>query len=274
MLAGCSTYPEAMNTSRLLLQRASGKSRTIARSTSSALSRRASTMIATSRFRLEVRGRGADGPRGTTLDELVEHHFSTWSEPQHLNRRSMHDALRRLDERPAVILETGSSAWGTNSSQLFDAYVSTFGGEFATVDLRIEPLLKLRSILSPRSTLACADSVDFLGQWVQRHPGRKADLVYLDSFDLDAQDPIPSAAHGLREFFAVRPALRDGALLLIDDTPSTLELYADVQRPDAEHFYTRHGLLPGKAMLLDRYLAGQTGVTKLHHDYQVLYRFD
>ncbi len=43
-------------------------------------------------------------------------------------------AIELLGDRPARILETGSSAWGTNSSLLFDSYVHRFGGEFYTID--------------------------------------------------------------------------------------------------------------------------------------------
>jgi hypothetical protein len=230
--------------------------------------------VAKAHLSIEVRGRG--GPSETkfcTSDELIEHHFATWSFPAHPDRSSLADTLRLLDERPAVILETGSSACGTNSSQLFDAYVRSFGGEFATVDLRLRPTLKLRPILSEQSTLACGDSVAFLERWVKRNPSRKADLVYLDSWDLDAADPVPSATHCLREFFAIHPALRDGSLLLVDDTPSSLDLYySDEQRSAAAGFYERHGKLPGKGMLLDLFLANHPRAEKIHHGYQVLYR--
>jgi hypothetical protein len=223
---------------------------------------------------IEVRGRGAlPGHKFHTSDELIEHHFATWSTPAHPNRPSLADTLRLLGERPAVILETGSSAWGTNSSQLFDAYVRSYGGEFATVDLRLGATLKLRPILSGHSTLVWSDSVAFLERWVKRNSSRKADLVYLDSWDLDAADPMPSAIHGLREFFAIQSALRDGSLLLVDDTPSSLDLYADAQRPAAARFYEQHGIRPGKGMLLDLILANHPRVEKIHHGYQVLYRF-
>ena len=218
----------------------------------------------------EARGTGAPSRPFVTSDDLVEHHF-TWS-PDHPVRPSLADTLRLLDERPAVIVETGSSAWGANSSQLFDAYVSTFGGEFTTVDLRLGPMLKLRPLLTPRSTTACGDSVAFLRRWVRRNPHQKVDLVYLDSWDLDVENPMPAAAHGFSEYHAIQPALRDGSLLLVDDTPSSLDLYADGDRAGAAKFYEQTGMLPGKGMLLDLHLTNQ-GVEKVHHGYQVLYRF-
>lgn len=71
----------------------------------------------------------------------------------------------------------------------------------------------------------------------------------------------------------MRPALRDGSLLLVDDSPSDLSLYADAQKASAADFLHRHGRLPGKGMLIDAFLHGQAGVDKLHHGYQLLYRF-
>lgn len=55
----------------------------------------------------------------------------------------------------------------------------------------------LRGSLSERSWLTCDDSVRFLRRWVAENPGRRADLVYLDSYDLDVGDPIEAAIHGL-----------------------------------------------------------------------------
>jgi hypothetical protein len=95
---------------------------------------------------IEARGRSNEKPRFGSCDQLVRAHFETWSETTHLNMSSLRDTLSLLEERPSLILETDSSAWGTNSSRLFDSYVASFGGEFHTVDIRIEPMLKLRGL--------------------------------------------------------------------------------------------------------------------------------
>lgn len=185
----------------------------------------------------------------------------------------MLDAIELLGERPSLILETGSSAWGTNSSRLFDDYVVTFGGEFTTVDIRIAPLLRLWRDLGPRSVIVCDDSVRFLRRWVEENAGRKADLVYLDSYDLDVSSPTPAAVHALLELDAIRPALRAGSLLLIDDTPDSMDFFPEPARTDAQRFKERNGLIPGKGMLIDVYLDSDPTVTKVHHGYQTLYRF-
>lgn len=49
-----------------------------------------------------------------SLDRLVSVHFSKHSGPTHVNRVGLTFALRQLGGRPALIVETGCSAWGTN----------------------------------------------------------------------------------------------------------------------------------------------------------------
>jgi cephalosporin hydroxylase len=221
--------------------------------------------------------RGADAaPRARfdSSDALVTAHFAARSDPDHINFSSLLETLRLLEERPSVILETGSSAWGTDSSRLFDDYVASFGGEFRTVDIRIRPLVHLRRNLTPNSVASCDDSVRFLRRWVRDNPGRKVDLVYLDSFDLDVNHPMQAADHGLQEFEAIRPALQAGSLLLVDDTPAELEWFSEPERDAARDFHEASGLIPGKGMLIEKHLRESPGVTKIHHRYQVLYRFE
>jgi hypothetical protein len=167
------------------------------------------------------------------------------------------------------------SAWGTNSTLLFSDYVEAFGGEFWSVDLRMKPLVSVRRSVSGRTVLTCGDSVRFLHRWVvANQSNRKVDFVYLDSFDLDVSNPYPAALHGIREFFAIRPALQAGSLLLVDDTPASPSDCTKGMREPAERFMATEGVMPGKGMLIDRYLEGIANVTKIHHGYQVLYRFE
>ena len=71
-------------------------------------------------------------------------------------------ALRLLAGRPARIVETGTSAWGVDSTLLFDSYVRHFGGRFDSVDLRALPSDRLRPVVGPATHLHVGDSVEFL----------------------------------------------------------------------------------------------------------------
>lgn len=192
----------------------------------------------------------------------------------HINHTSLRDTIHHLDGRPAAILETGSSAWGTNSTCLWDAYVQEFGGRVWSVDIRRTPSRQLRRKVSAATTLVADDSVAFLERWARNHSGESVSLVYLDSWDLVAQSPMPAAIHCLREYEAIRRFLRGGALLLVDDTPGSKEWLTTDLRDEAINYRETTGLWPGKGMLLDLVLEQHPRVTKLHHRYQTLYRFD
>lgn len=202
---------------------------------------------------------------------LVTDHFRLRSSPDHVNVTSLRDLFALMGGRPQTILETGMSAWGTDSTRLFDAYVRSFGGRFASVDIRPEPIERLRKEVGTATTLVCDDSVAFLQHWVAEHPGERADVVYLDSWDVDFSDPLPAAEHCLRELKAVTPALGPGTLLLIDDTPGTIEEIPG--EPSAVHreLHTQYGAWPGKGMLVHQTLL-ERGAELIHHRYQVLYR--
>jgi hypothetical protein len=225
---------------------------------------------------LEIQGRRAVRAAPVVSPvELVREHFATRSDLSlsHPNFESLQQAISALGGRPSWIIETGSSAWGTDSSRLFDSYVATFGGRFWSVDLRLQPMLKLKKQMSKSSSMSCDDSVRFLKRWIDQHSLDKADLVYLDSWDLDISDPLPAAIHGLKEFLAISPALRKGSLLLVDDTPLSVDLLPAPLRESAARFQASHGLVPGKGMLIDLLLKTQPHITKLLHHYQVLYSF-
>ena len=212
--------------------------------------------------------------RFESLEQLIEHHFLNYSEPTHTCRGTLATALEKLGNKPAVIIETGSSAWGTNSSMLFDSYVNSFGGSFTSVDLRAEPMFTLRSLCTNRSEFFCDDSVSFLKKFAYHN--KTPDLVYLDSWDLDWTDPLPSALHGLHEFLALRPLLRDGALLLVDDSPVSSDVMLQVQPKYAEDFdkFTQvYGFTPGKGALIKNFLVKNAIGKEIKQDYQLLWEF-
>jgi hypothetical protein len=211
---------------------------------------------------------------GGSLQEIVDDHFVRHSSPDHVNRKSLTDTLTLLGGRPAHILETGSSAWGTNSSRLFDSYVRRFGGSLTTIDIRADAAHDLRGDVSPTTEMIVADSVRAL-QWIAGRPNYpKFDLVYLDSFDLDVGDPIPSMVHGLAEFLRLDPLIKPGTLVLIDDTPVDDAAWRRVAGSDASGVERETGIGPvtsGKGALVVK-LLDPTRYTVLHHDYQLLLR--
>ena len=207
-----------------------------------------------------------------SLDILIDDHFRKYSDSNHPCRETLTAALEKLDRKPAVILETGSSAWGANSSLLFDSYVNSFGGQFSSVDLRAEPMFTMRPLCSRRSEFACDDSVSFLKKFANHKT--PPDLVYLDSWDVNWTDPLASALHGFHEFLVVLPLFRTGALLLVDDTPANCNVMQRVQPmfvDDFDRFTQVYGFTPGKGALIKNFLAKNAIGKQVAHDYQLLW---
>jgi hypothetical protein len=205
----------------------------------------------------------------SNVDDLVQNHFSIWSETDHVNREIFSLALHALGGSPAKIIETGTSAWGTDSTRLWDSYVRKFGGSFCSVDIRREASQRLKWQLSKKSQLFINDSVDFLA----KESNLPADLYFLDSWDLDLGDPLPSATHGLNEYLAIEPYLEPGNLILIDDTPCALRL-GDPQNLPAKaiEFIEKYDQLPGKGAFICRELTKKFHFEVILHDYALLLR--
>jgi len=210
----------------------------------------------------------------STVLDLVDEHFESNGIVSHPCRKTLTIALSMLKSEPAKILETGSSAWGTNSSVLFDSYVNSFGGNLYTCDIRVEPMFTLSKLCSSKSIFYCQNSIIFLKQFLEMNT--ILDLVYLDSWDVDWADPIPSAIHGFNEFFTILPTLKKGSLLLIDDTPLNLEILSAASPTtinDVVKFKLSYGFMPGKGALIKNFLEKNKLGELVSHEYQLLWRF-
>jgi len=206
-----------------------------------------------------------------STDSLINHHFSQYSSHNHPCKDSLSIALNELQGNPAQIVETGSSAWGVNSSLLFDSYVNSFGGNLYSVDIRSKPMLGLIWSATKNSIFYCNDSVNFLKKFSKQN----ISLLYLDSCDVDWTNPLPSSIHGLNEFLSILPNLSPGTLLLIDDTPSNIEVMKKVhpnRLKDFELFKKKYDFYPGKGSLVLNYLQQRSIGKLINHDYQVLWR--
>jgi hypothetical protein len=149
-------------------------------------------------------------------------------------------ALAERHPRP-LIIETGCLRIPGNwegdgqSTFMFDALVRTNGGHFFSIDILPESIDTARRACSSATNLICNDSVAALYALSQLLPSPAA-LVYLDSYDLDIDDPMPSAVHHALELAAVRPLIGPGTLVCVDD-------------------YAVGSTAGGKGMILDKFFA-------------------
>ena len=208
-----------------------------------------------------------------SLDQLLEWHFKVWADPNHINREGLSLALRSVTTTTPVIVETGTSAYGTDSSRLFDSFVKYLAGSFYSVDIKNSPSKRLKIAMSKRTKFFIMDSLDFLSKLEFLTGHKKIDLVYLDSWDVDWMNPIQSALHGKSELLELRPYLKPGTVLIIDDTPCSLEWIPSEARVIATNFNDKYGVIPGKGAFFETALFGLK-FRKLYHKYNLVIVFE
>jgi hypothetical protein len=148
----------------------------------------------------------------------------------------MIDHLKTI-ENP-LIIETGCARppdlvpWGTidisfkddgMSTLIFDQFINDHGGDFHSVDLTQRHVDFAQSQVSDKSQIHCDDSVGFL--WhvnkILAEDNRYVDLLYLDSYDYEAEDPYPSMVHHIKEIAVILGRLRPGSMIAVDDNVGT-----------------------------------------------------
>lgn len=197
----------------------------------------------------------------TNIDDLVAHHFLRLGAVNHVNRAGLTLALRCLNEKPALIVETGTSAWGTDSTRLFASYVRSFGGLVISVDIRPEASKNLTDVYD-LVRFEVNDSVRFLKNLILPTDFQKIDFLYLDSWDLDLTNPVLSMEHGLAEWESAQRFLGAGSVVAIDDTPIESCLFGEA----AVTIQTGAVLVPGKgALVLQDADAIRAFDVKYHH---------
>ena len=134
--------------------------------------------------------------------------------------RKIFEYLLDLDLPYYTILETGTCREENNwegdglSTLLFDWFINKTDGELTTVDLDSEATAMARKNCSGKVTACCDDSVHFLWHY---KPKTTVNLVYLDSYDYDQQQPIPSMLHHLKELTSCISYLEKGCIVMVDD---------------------------------------------------------
>lgn len=140
--------------------------------------------------------------------------------------RIVFDELLRRKKRDFTIVETGcahTGGWGHGSSSLlFFEFLNVFGGKLVSIDIdprHLEACAKLLETVRPNTGRAqfvpmAGDSLAILKSLPDQ-----ADFVYLDSWDLEPDDPEPSMRHHLAELKASKPIfIRSKDLILaVDD---------------------------------------------------------
>ena len=135
--------------------------------------------------------------------------------------KMMFNYLDSLNKDKYLIVETGTTRYNDNitgdgmSTVMFDTFCNTDkNGLVYTVDIDPSACALVRSMTSLKTVVCINDSVKFLASF--QNP-EEIDLLYLDSFDLDWDNPHLSSLHHLKELAAVYAKLKPGCLIVVDD---------------------------------------------------------
>ncbi len=167
--------------------------------------------------------------------------------------RTMFQKLEEQKIKNYKILETGCMRrvgnWDGDgqSTFLFDRFINTHQGNLFSVDISEEAVETASEVVSLRTFFRCGDSVKFLQELSPEH---KFDLVYLDSYDVDFENPHPSSLHHLFELCAIlHKNCKKGTIIAIDDN--------------------KEG--KGKGQYVAQFL-DTIGATKIYDGYQLIYQ--
>jgi hypothetical protein len=128
-----------------------------------------------------------------------------------------------LNKKNVTILETGIARQENNwegdgmSTLMFDRYINSVGGNFTSIDINPQNVEFARSNVSAKSNLICSDSVIKLHEISRDENSPMIDVLYLDSFDVDFNNPVPSSFHHIKELLAIFPKIQKGTLIVVDD---------------------------------------------------------
>lgn len=120
--------------------------------------------------------------------------------------------------RPVTIVETGCSRqeynWegDGNSTVIWDKFVNYFGGVVYSVDIDPVATQYARSLVSQKTKVITSDSIEWLKTF-----NTKIDLLYLDSYDIDWNNPEPSMKHHEQELLASLHMLSKDSIVAVDD---------------------------------------------------------
>lgn len=160
------------------------------------------------------------------------------------------------------ILETGSGHTPTTETFAGMTYIFAnlikkyYGGNILTIDLNEQNLNKCKENTKDFSEFIdykLGDSVNVIRSLSDSYI-KSLDLVYLDSYDLNLFDPIPSAVHHLKELLFLIDKINPNCLIAIDDNflPNTWIAW-NWDNGKSETFETKDKMI-GKGMFCDIFL--------------------
>jgi hypothetical protein len=118
-----------------------------------------------------------------------------------------------------VIVETGTvrtlGNWSGDgqSTIVWNEFAERLDGQVWTIDIDATGAELVEQLRLSHTVAVTGDSLDML----EKLNVDRIDLLYLDSFDIDWQNPAPSAQHHLNELHTALHLLGEGSVVAVDD---------------------------------------------------------
>ena len=145
-------------------------------------------------------------------------------------------AIAELLPEGCHIIETGTVRHIDNwegdgqSTIVWDTLATNLGGTVTTIDINPIGAELVAELELQATTAIVGNSLDVIPTLTGH-----ADLLYLDSFDVDFENPLPAAAHHLSELMAALNLLAPGSLVAVDDNEDDQGKGSEVAWFLAEH---------------------------------------
>ncbi len=122
----------------------------------------------------------------------------------------------RILETGCVRKDHGELCFGDDgcATVILDDFVKQKRGRFTSVDIKRENVDYARTVVSEQTLVILEDSVKYLSTIPAMY---KFDLIYLDSFDIEKNNPHPSQLHHMKEIAAVMKNTKKDTIIMIDD---------------------------------------------------------
>ena len=197
---------------------------------------------------LQPEGRNPQRDRASSLSIV----FELLDQKEDKNFLIVETGCMRADHGQLALGDDGASTY------IFDDFINYYDGEVLSVDINQDNVNHATAMTSDKTKVTCSDSVKYLWSLPEE---KKIDSLYLDSFDFEPDNPIPSQEHHLKELCAVMKNLKKGTIICVDDhlnTPIFDQYRASLARG-------------GKAAFIEHFM-DDIGAELLHDGYQILWR--
>lgn len=170
--------------------------------------------------------------------------------------------LDKKEDKNFFIVETGCMrsdhgeiSFGDDgaSTYIFDDFINYYDGQVVSVDIDINNVTHAQKFVSNKTKIFCSDSVKFLSKLPK---DRKIDFLYLDSYDVERENPHPSQLHHLKELCAAIDKLSKGSIVCVDDHDA---------------FFT--GGKIGKGNYIKDYMCN-IGLKPIYEEYQIVWVYE